>query len=120
MRISFMLAAAIAAIFAGHAEAHARLLHASPKVGATVTWSPTELRLWFSETIQPSLSRITLVSGDGRPVRTGRLALDPKDKRVVVLPLLSALATGTYRVSWETTSEDTHNTDGDFVFKVGP
>jgi methionine-rich copper-binding protein CopC len=120
MRNAFLLTAAVVVLTAGHADAHARLLHASPKVGETVARPPTELRLWFSESIEPRESSVTLAGPGGRAIATGRLLLDPQDKRVVVVALPAALLPGPYRVSWQVTSVDTHRTDGDFMFRVGP
>ncbi|WP_293906910.1 copper resistance protein CopC [Phenylobacterium sp.] len=102
------------------AGAHARLLHALPKVGATVSRAPAELRLWFSEAIEPAFSTITLSGADGRPATTGRLSLDPQDRRVAIVPIPVALPPAAYRVRWRVTSTDSHRTEGDFTFTIKP
>ncbi|HEX3700962.1 MAG TPA: copper resistance protein CopC [Phenylobacterium sp.] len=119
MHKTLLLAATAALLTTGHAWAHARLLHAAPKVGETVRGSPAELRLWFSESIDLPKSSVTL-AGPAGPVAIGRLGLDPKSPRVVVAPLPRRLAPGAYHVTWGMTSLDTHHTDGDFMFKVAP
>ena len=53
------------------AVAHAFLNQAVPPVGGTVAASPPEIRLYFSEAIEPRFSGIELTSLDGRPVKTG-------------------------------------------------
>lgn len=120
MRKAILLSVVATVLAAGQADAHARLLHASPKVGDTVSRSPGELRLWFSETIEPALSSVTVSDADGRAVATGRLSVDPKDRRVVIVPVPAALPPAVYRVSWHMTSADTHRTEGDFTFRVRP
>jgi methionine-rich copper-binding protein CopC len=119
MRSIALLAATIALTGGGQALAHARLLHAVPKVGETDRVSPVELRLAFSEGIDLPKSSVA-VTGPAGPVTVGPIRLDPRDPRVVVVPLGSRLATGAYRVIWNATSVDTHHTDGDYAFKVAP
>lgn len=119
-RTFLLLAAAAALLSAGRADAHARLIRATPRVGETVARSPPELRLFFSESIDLPASSLTVTGPDGRPVATGRLLLDAQDKRVVIAPLPAPLAPGRYKVVWSMTSVDTHRTDGDYGFKVGP
>jgi hypothetical protein len=112
-----LLALAASALAAGQASAHARLLRSDPQAGATVA-SPAQLRLAFSETIVPGKSSVALLAPDGKPAPLGRLALDPKDPRVVLVPTPQKLAPGAYKVKWTMTTADTHRTDGAFSFKV--
>ncbi|THD78031.1 MAG: copper homeostasis periplasmic binding protein CopC [Phenylobacterium sp.] len=120
MRHILTIAAAVAALAAaGQAQAHARLLHAAPAVGSTAHGSPQALRLSFSETIEPAKSNVAITGPTG-PVSTGPLALDAKDKRVVVIAPSAPLRPGAYKVSWGMTSADGHHTDGTYVFKVAP
>ena len=65
--------------------AHAFLDHAVPPVGGTVAASPPEIRLYFSEAIEPRFSGIELTSIDGRPVKTGPSTVDPRDQMQFVL-----------------------------------
>ena len=120
MRKTLLLSVLALALTGGQASAHARLLRAAPRVGATVTQSPAELRLWFSETIEAAHSSVTLSAINGPRVPLGRLALDPKDPRVVVVPIQGSLAPGRYHVEWRMTSADTHHMDGDYFFGLKP
>jgi methionine-rich copper-binding protein CopC len=97
--------------------AHAFLDHAVPPVGATVAASPPEIRLFFSEAIEPRFSGIELTSIDGRPVKTGASTVDPRDQMQFVLPV-PALPPGRYKVTWHVVSVDTHPTQGDFTFEI--
>ncbi|MDB5443034.1 MAG: yobA [Phenylobacterium sp.] len=114
-----LLAALTTALWSGEASAHARLLKAAPRVGAAVP-SPSELRLWFSETVDLTHSSIAVSGPGGAPIAVGALRLENKDQRVVIAPLTGRLAPGRYRVEWNVTSTDTHHTDGDFTFTVKP
>jgi methionine-rich copper-binding protein CopC len=119
MRTTITLALTLSLLGAGQALAHARLLHATPKAGATVKAAPATLRLAYSETIDPAKSTVA-VAGPGGPAAIGPIVLDSKDKRVVIVPIKARLAPGAYKVTWGMTSADGHHTEGDFAFKVAP
>ena len=116
MRKALILTAAVSLV-AVQAEAHARLLTATPRAGSTVA-APAALRLRFSEAIVVGASRVALAGPGGAPVATGRVALGSKDKRLVVVPITPRLAPGAYRVTWKMHTPDDHNTDGAFTFTV--
>lgn len=117
LTISFLLAIAWLA-HVNPAAAHAFLEQASPRVGSAVETSPSELRLRFSEAVEPAFSRITLATKDGAAIVIGEAALDPNDERTLVAAVRGTLAPGVYRVSWRVVSRDTHITTGDFLFAV--
>ena len=116
MRNVLALAAA-AALIAGQASAHARLLSSTPKDHATVA-SPQTLVLHYSETIVPAASSVTVTGPGGAPAPIGPLALGDKDKREVTVAFSAPLRPGAYKVSWKMHTSDDHNTDGTFVFTV--
>jgi methionine-rich copper-binding protein CopC len=99
--------------------AHAFLDQAAPPIGGTVTTSPKEVRLTFSEGVEPRFSGIELATSDGRAVATAPAIRDPADDRQLVLTV-PPLVPGRYRVSWHVVSVDTHRTAGEFTFTVGP
>src|SRR5882672_3814049 len=86
---------------------HAFLDQAAPPVGGTVPASPKEIRLTFSEGVEPHFSSIELAAGDGRTITTGPAVIDPGDNKQLVLAV-SPLPAGRYRVSWHVVSVDTH------------
>jgi len=116
MRKTLLIAAGIALIGAD-ARAHARLILATPKVGSTVA-APRQLRLQYSESIVAAASSVKVAGPKGAAVATRPLALDAKNKRVVLVPFASPPAPGAYKVSWHMKTEDGHETDGDFGFTV--
>ena len=116
MRKIIVLAAAVSALLVGQADAHARLITGDPKAGSTVA-APKALSLHYSESIVPAASSVKVSGPAAAAVATGPLALD-KSKRIVTVPLAGPLAAGAYRVTWHMKTEDGHETDGDFGFKV--
>jgi len=98
---------------------HATLLSSEPAAKATLTTSPTRIRLVFSEEIEPSLGRIRLVAPDGS-VTTLKQTGDPHDVSALIAPITSPLGPGVYRVQWRIVSEDGHPIDGTYAFTVAP
>ena len=99
------------------ALAHAFLDRALPAVGSTVHESPREIRLWFTQQLEPAFSKVRVVDKTGKQVDAGDSHVDTADPTVITTTV-SALAPGTYRVIWRVVSIDTHVTEGDFTFEV--
>jgi methionine-rich copper-binding protein CopC len=98
-------------------EAHAFLQRAEPSVGSTVQTSPNEVRIRFTENIEPAFSSIQVFDGSGKEVDKRDVHRDRSDHALlhVSLPRLGA---GTYKVVWRVVSVDTHVTNGNFTFRV--
>jgi methionine-rich copper-binding protein CopC len=109
-------AAFIALLTANAAQAHALLESASPPVGGTVA-PPSEIRITFSEGVEPKFSGLT-ISGPSGAVPVGKAAVAPGDDKVLIVKVGRTLAPGTYTVKWRAVSVDTHHTQGDFDFTV--
>jgi methionine-rich copper-binding protein CopC len=108
-----------ACLAGGQACAHARLVRADPRVGASVPAAPQRLWLRFDQVIRlGGASGVELTGPDGRTVRLEPLARDPDDPRAVLAPLPAALAPGRYHVSWRALSPDGHRTEGAYDFHV--
>ena len=117
--LKILLAAALAAPFATTvASAHALLDHAIPGVGTTVSGSPRDIRLFFTQGVVTSFSHVHVVGADGASIPASKLVRDPSDESVVIVHLGRALKPGTYSVSWYVVSVDTHTTQGTFSFTV--
>ena len=101
------------------ADAHAVLDHALPSIGGTITSSPQELRLHFSERVEPAFSGVKLFTAQGQPINTPVAAIDPRDSAELVLQV-PPLAAGRYKVTWHVVTADTHRTQGDYVFEIKP
>jgi methionine-rich copper-binding protein CopC len=101
------------------AFAHAQLEKATPPVGGTVV-SASEIRLTFSEGVEPRFSKVTLTGPGGAAVPLAPAKTEPGDQAVLIAPIAKALAAGTYTVHWQAVSVDTHRTQGTFQFTVKP
>lgn len=118
-------ASALAAVgmtfaLAAPAYAHAMLDRATPAVGSVVRIAPSQIRLQFSESIEASLSRVSLTDASGDNVQLGAPATTKADRLILVVPVPGPLASGVYRVTWRVVSVDSHVTQGDFSFTVKP
>ena len=82
--------------------------------------APTEVRIWFSECIEPRASSITVSDGNGKQVDKHDTRVDQHGRNVLKVSLPAGLTPGAYRVIWRVTSLDTHATTGDFKFQVAP
>ena len=119
MRARLGLVLAALAMMSGEAAAHAMLERAEPAVGSTVRTAPAELRLHFSERVEPALSTVEVRDATGRRSETGALRSEG-DGTVLVVPLAAPLAPGRYKIVWRALSVDTHVTRGDFSITVAP
>jgi copper resistance protein C len=104
----------------GTVLAHALLVKAVPAVGGKVAAAPSEIRITYSEAIEPRFSGIELKAANGSAVETGQASLDPKDRATLVIPVKGSLPAGSYKVTWHVVSVDTHKTQGSFSFEVKP
>jgi methionine-rich copper-binding protein CopC len=98
-------------------EAHAFLKRAEPSVGATVRTSPGEVRIWFTENIEPAFSTVQVFDASGKEVDKRDVHLDRGNQSLLHVSL-PQLGTGTYKVVWRVVSVDTHVTNGNFTFRV--
>jgi methionine-rich copper-binding protein CopC len=117
LRIAVSLALALAAC---GASAHALLKQATPAVGGTVATSPSEIRIKFSEGVEPRFSSIAVATAAGAPAPIGKPSVDPADASVLIAPVAQPLKPGVYKVTWHVVSTDTHKTQGSFEFTVAP
>jgi methionine-rich copper-binding protein CopC len=99
------------------AWAHAFLDHADPKVGSTITNSPTAIKIWFTQELEPVFSSVQVKDAQGEEVDKKDVHLDDKDKTLLIVSL-PKLPDGTYSVTWHVVSVDTHRTQGSFKFTV--
>ena len=98
-------------------EAHAFLEGADPAVGSSVQTSPSEVRIRFTENIEPAVSSIQVFDTSGKEVDKRDLHLDGSDHAVLHISL-PRLGVGTYKVMWRVVSVDTHVTNGNFTFRI--
>ena len=118
-----VLPAAIALLgIAGTAEAHPKLLSASPAPNATVA-KPARIALQFSEKLMPKFSGADLMmTGHGNafhpPMKIAATAEVGSDGRTIIVTPKAPLGAGRYSVAWHVVSADTHRVTGSFAFAV--
>jgi methionine-rich copper-binding protein CopC len=112
--LASLIPAAVLMAAGSQAHAHAALTQASPRVGSTVAASPTEVRMWFSEALEPAFSGAAIVDQS-----EAKAVVDPNDRKELVIPVVRPLPPGRYQVKWAVVSVDGHRTEGDFRFTVG-
>jgi len=101
------------------AMAHAFLVQSDPAPGSQLEAPPRWVRLWFSEPVDPALSRIEVYDKARRRVDRGDLIADPNDPRRLQIAL-EPIPEGAYTVVWQAFSRvDGHLTRGFFSFAVG-
>ena len=98
------------------ANAHAFLDHAEPRVGNSTPTAPKEVVLFFTQNLEPAFSSMEVSDANGARVDQGKPRISATTMRVG----LKQLPPGTYRVRWQVLSVDTHTTEGNFTFRVGP
>jgi hypothetical protein len=113
------MVAALLLLASAHAGAHAFLERAEPRVGSTVKAQPAQVRLWFTERLEPAFSWVKVMDGSGEQVDRGDARVDPANTRLLTVSV-PPLPPGTYRVIWRVLSVDTHVTEGEFIFRVAP
>jgi methionine-rich copper-binding protein CopC len=117
--IARLLPAIVALILALPAStmAHAFLDHAEPKVGSEVDKAPAEVRIRFTQHVEPAFSGIEVFDSNGNKVDKKDTHPDAQDPSVLIVSV-GQLSPGTYKVAWHVVSVDTHRTKGDFKFTV--
>jgi hypothetical protein len=99
------------------AWAHAFLDHADPKVGSITAGSPGEIKLWFTQDIEPAFSSVRVADAQGNEVDKKDTHSDSNNKSLLAVSV-PQLPAGTYTVTWHVVSVDTHKTQGHFEFTV--
>jgi copper transport protein len=119
VRALLLLVAMTGALIAGAApvSAHAALTASNPRQGTVADDAPSQVSLTFSENVAMSDGSVRVYDPKGRQVDTGKTsALGGSTYGV---PLLSKLPEGTFTVTYQVVSADSHPVSGAFTFSVG-
>ncbi len=107
--------AATAGFVTAAAGAHAHLEKAIPAADSKIA-EVQELRLSFSEAVEPRLSSVRLETSEERTVTEPGAEPDPADPRVLVVRLYEKLPPGVYKVRWSVVAADGHKMSGSYSF----
>lgn len=108
----------LAFLVAPAAWAHAFADNSSPHVGATVSASPPQVKVWFDGEIEPVFSTLIVKNAAGKQVSDGKGKVDSSNHALLETPLHASLPLGKYSVYWSVIAHDGHHTGGHFAFTV--
>jgi copper transport protein len=114
-----IVAAAAALALPASAWAHAALLQTVPLASRTTNTAPTEVRLRFSEPVEPRFAIVSVTDATGRQVTAGNPGAVQGSPQTVVTQL-ERVPEGWYLVFWRVISADGHPVRGAFTFAIGP
>ncbi|QOV37173.1 copper resistance protein CopC/CopD [Streptomyces ferrugineus] len=102
---------------AGPVSAHAALTGSDPRQGAVVEKAPTQISLTFSEKVAVSDDSLRVLDPKGERVDKG----DPANLSgtAYAVKLDPGLPDGTYTVSYQVVSADSHPVAGAYTFSIG-
>lgn len=96
---------------------HAFPIRSDPRVGWTISTSPSKVTIWFDGELEPVFSTISVYNSTKQRVDKGNSRVNGQDTSVLEVDL-PTLPPGTYHVYWKALSVDTHVTEGDFSFVI--
>ena len=118
MRIRLAMVLLVALALPASADAHAFLVSSTPASGVSLARAPRIVTLRFTEPVSPTLTHVQIFDGRGTPRYGARVSEGRTANEVRVS--LPRLATGAYRFTYSTVSEDDlHATTGAIVFGAG-
>jgi copper resistance protein C len=116
-RLGVALALVSLALTPNIAAGHAVLQRSEPSVESKLRRSPDEVKLYFSERIEPAYSSVRVLNDQDARV-------DRRDSRVdrsnptLLRATLPPLPPGRYKVVWRVLSIDADVTEGNFTFRI--
>ena len=113
----FVLALMAWVLGVGIALGQSGLQRTEPPVESTLRRPPSEVKLYFSERLEPAYSTVRVKDGRGAQVDRQDAHIDPSNP-ILMRVNLQALEHGTYTVIWRVLSVDSHVTEGRFTFRV--
>ncbi|MER6070469.1 copper resistance protein CopC [Streptomyces sp. NPDC001817] len=114
-----LLLAVTGALFAGAgpASAHAALTGSDPAQGVVVKQAPSQVALTFSEKVAMNDDSLRVLDPRGKAVQTGGPA--NLSGTTYAVKLRSGLGNGTYTVTYQVVSADSHPVSGAYTFSIG-
>jgi copper transport protein len=123
------LAVCLVLLFPATVSAHAILLRSDPAKDAVLKVPPNEVRMWFSEDLNPAFSTASVIDASnarasninkpGQRVDNRDAHVSPNDTKEMDVTLLANLPPAAYIVLYQTDSaEDGHILRGSFIFYI--
>ena len=116
---AFPLALCLLLLFPSVSEAHAILLRSDPAQGAVLKTAPTQVRMWFTESLNPTYSTARIFNNSQQRVDQNNAHVSPSDSTEMDINLPPNLPPAAYVVTWRTqSSNDGYIQTGSFIFTV--
>src|SRR5215467_3420167 len=112
-----MIALVTSALTSGIAGGHAVLQRAEPPVESKLKRAPEEVRLYFSERLEPAYSSVRVLNDHGGQVDRHDSHVD-RANPALLRATIPPLPPGTYKVIWRVLSIDADVTEGGFTFRI--
>lgn len=117
--LAALLACCLAAVFPSVASAHAILLRSDPAADSVLRQAPAQVRMWFSEDVNPDLTTAVILGAASQRVDNNEAHISPSDPREMDVTLRPDLQPSVYVVLYRTHSaDDGHILRGSFIFSV--
>jgi len=117
--IAVPLAVLLTLLFPAVASAHAILLRSDPAKDSVLRVAPQQVRMWFSEALNPAFSTAVVVNGDNKRVDNRNAHVSSNDQTEMDVTLQANLPPAVYIVIWRTDSAaDGHILRGSFIFSI--
>jgi copper transport protein len=117
--LAFLLALLLCLLLPGTSKAYAVLLRSDPASNAVLASEPVQVRLWFSEKLNPTGSTASIVNAANQRVDINGALVLPTDTREMDVALRPDLPPGIYVVIWHTQSaNDGQIFNGAFSFSI--
>ncbi len=117
--IAVLLAICLTLLFPAIASAHAILLRSDPAKDSVLSIAPKQVRMWYSEALNPAFSTAVVVDGENKRVDNRDAHVSSSDQTEMDVTLQSNLPPAVYIVIWRTDSAaDGHILRGSFIFSV--
>jgi len=117
--LALLLALALCLLLPQTSKAYAVLLRSDPPANAVLKAEPVQVRLWFSEDLNPDSSTASVVNAANQRVDVNGALVMPTDAREMDIALRPDLLPGVYVVIWHTQSmNDGQVFSGAFPFSI--
>jgi copper transport protein len=113
------LALCLTLLFPAMASAHAILLRSDPAKDSVLSIAPKQVRMWYSEALNPAFSTAVVVNAENKRVDNRDAHVSSSDQTEMDMTLQPNLPPAVYIVVWRTDSAaDGHILRGSFIFSV--
>jgi methionine-rich copper-binding protein CopC len=96
---------------------HAALVKSIPARRAQIFKAPTQIQLWFNESLEARFSSLWVIDSSGKRVDLGNVEVSTDDRKRISVGV-NPLAPGQYRIRFRVLSVDGHIVEDEFPFTI--